>query len=596
MGSFMLAGMTLLASLMASQNTRATAPTVEGTLTTPGGAPVKEALVVVYPGVLGRGEAPGTARTDKQGRFRVTVELAGEYSVFVDAQGFAPTSGIRARTGVPLAVKLQKGRTLEGTVRDAVTGRPIRGARVAARGSALFLATHPRVGRREAMTDAKGRYQLEQLSAHVDAVYATAKGYATAGAPVSPTAARADLMLQAGAWLSGTVRSARGAGLKGAVVTVQAFHAPASEGSFGREETDAKGRFEIVGLEPGIFHVAAYHPGFAPAFAQPVRVDGPVSIDLTLKDAATAIGRLVDGDGKPAGGTIWMEAVEGGFPLPGDVLRAVAGPDGRFRLRDLPPGTHRAGVSARGYAQKSIEFETRERSETDLGDVSLETGSVIRGRLRDAKGSPVAGARIQAVPADSQGGFAMDVTDGAGGFLLAGLEEGWYQLWAAVGGAHRASREQHTGGEPIEWALESTGALAGEVVDASGQPVNWFHVVARPVGGGPMGWLSPRSTGSRAFRIEDVLPGRYALQVSASEYADAVVSDVAVTAERTTEVGRIRLGPAGIVRGTVVMPRASQFRERRSRSGRSVTTNIRASPTVRPRRIRLRRDRSKSAA
>ncbi len=37
-------------------------------------------------------------------------------------------------------------------------------------------------------------------------------------------------------------------------------------GGIGREATDARGRFEIVGLEPGVFHVAACLPGFAPAF------------------------------------------------------------------------------------------------------------------------------------------------------------------------------------------------------------------------------------------------------------------------------------------------------------------------------------------
>jgi protocatechuate 3,4-dioxygenase beta subunit len=548
----MVAALALVGGLMASENPRATAHTVEGTVTSPGGAPIKEALVVVYPEMLARGEVPVTGSTDEEGRFRVTVGHGGEYFVSVDAQGFAPTSGIRARTGVRQPVKLENGRTLEGTVRDGVTGRPIRGARVAVRGSGLFLATDPRVGRREAVTDARGRYRLEQVPARADAIYATAKGYASSGAPVSRTATRADLMLQAGVWLSGTIRSARGPGVKGAVVTARDFESPAPEGGFGREETDAKGRFEIVGLASGLFHVTAYHPGFAPAFAPPVRVDGPVSIDLTLKDATTASGRLVDGDGNPAAGTIWMEQVEGGFFLPGDVLRAAAGPDGRFRLRDLPPGTHRASVSARGHTQKSIEFQTREGAETDLGDISLESGSVIRGQLRDAKGSPVVGGRVQAMSVDGRSGVVADVTDSKGAFLLAGLGEGRYRLWAMVGGAHRGSREVDTGGEPIEWALESTGAVAGEVVDGSGQPVDSFHVAARLVGEGPAGWLSPSSTGSGAFRIEDVLPGRYALKVSASDHADAVVSDVVVTAERTTEVGRIRLGPTGNVRGTVV--------------------------------------------
>ncbi len=533
----MVAALTLAGVLLASESLRATAHTVEGTVTSPSGTAVKDALVLVYPPIMERGETPGTASTDKEGRFRVTVQRPGEYLVSVDAQG----------------VRLGKGRTIEGTVRDGVTGRPIRGALVAVPGSGLLPATDPRVGRREAVADALGRYRLEQVPARAYAVYATAKGYARVRAPLSAAATRADLMLQAGVWLSGTVRSARGAAAKGAIVTASAFESHASEGGFGREETDAKGRFEIVGLEPGLFHVAAYHPGFAPASAQLVRVDAPVSIDFTLKDATTAAGRLVDGDGNPVAGTILMDEVEGGFlSLLGDSLRATAGPDGRFRLRDLPPGTHRATASARGQGRKSIEFHTREGAETELGDLSLESGSVIRGRLRDAQGSPVAGARIQATPAGGQGGFAVDVTDSQGAFFLAGLGEGRYRLWVAVGGAHRGSREVDTGGEPVEWTLESTGAIAGEVVDAAGQPVDPFRVEARLVGENPSGGPSPSSTGSGAFRMEDVLPGSYALRVSASDQADAVVSDVVVTAERTTQVGRIRLGRAGIVRGAVV--------------------------------------------
>jgi protocatechuate 3,4-dioxygenase beta subunit len=544
--------MTLAAALLAPLPARAAVPTVEGTVSAPGGVPAADALVVVYPGILGRGEEPVTARTDARGRFRVTVASTGEYSFAVDARGFAPTSSIRARTGASVAVTLEEGLTLHGTVRDARNGKPIAGARVRARGSAFFATADPRVGQREATTDGNGRYRLEQLPAEAGAIYAVAKGYASASATVSPTAEVADVLLGPGVWLSGTVRSPGGDGLEGTVVTAIAVHSPGTVGGYGQETTGPGGRFEIVGLERGVFHVAAYHAGFAPAFAPPVRVDGPATLDLTLRDAASVVGRLIDADGHPVRGTISVEQIEGGFPLPRDAPRAVGGPDGRFRLRDLPPGTHRAGISARGYADKSIPVQAREGAETDVGDVTLATGSVVRGRLRDAKGSPVPGARIHADPAGHHGAFAMDVTDIDGAFLLAGLGEGRYRLSATVGAAHRGGLEVEAGGEPVEWILAPAGAIVGEVVDASGRPVDSFHVTARPVGGDATSPFAPRSTASGAFRIEDVVPGRYALLVTSSEHADEVVSDVDVTADRTTDVGRIRLGPAGIVRGTVV--------------------------------------------
>src|SRR5258708_851781 len=219
----MMGGVVLVGGRLTSECRVATACVVEGTVTSPGGTPVKEALVLVYPPIMGRGEAPGTASTDNEGRFRLTLEHPGEHLVSVDAQGFAPSSGIRARPGVPLAVRLEKGRTIEGLVRDGVTGRPIGGALVTSPGFRLLPATPPRAGRREAVTNASGRYRLEQVPTRAAVIYAAAKGYTRGPAPLSLTATRADLTLQAGVWLSGTGRSTRGAAVKGAVVTAIGF-------------------------------------------------------------------------------------------------------------------------------------------------------------------------------------------------------------------------------------------------------------------------------------------------------------------------------------------------------------------------------------
>jgi protocatechuate 3,4-dioxygenase beta subunit len=404
------------------------------------------------------------------------------------------------------------------------------------------------------VADANGNYRLKDLPEEVTSVYATAKGYATNLGTVSARATRVDFDLPRGACLSGTVRTAKGVAVKGAVVSATALESTSPVGKHGREETDDLGRYEIVGLTPGLFYVAAHHPGFAPAFTRPVRVHETSSVDLVLTSATAAVGRLVDGGGKPVAGTIVLDEVEGGFPsLLGDALVTSAGSDGRFRLRDLPPGHHRATVLARGHTQTPLDLETREGPEADLGDIALTRGLAIRGRIRDPKGDPIVGARVEVVSIDGRGGYATALTDGEGTFAVDGFGEGRCRLSLTARGVSRAVREVSAPSEPIDWLLEPTGAVTGEVVDDSGRAVDSFHVTARSVGDVGQSWASLHAKGrGGTFRIDGVPPGRYVLRVGTPDLADAVVSDVLVEGERTAEAGRIRLGPAGRVRGTVV--------------------------------------------
>jgi hypothetical protein len=226
-------------------------------------------------------------------------------------------------------------------------------------------------------------YRLEQLPEGAFVVYAAARTYTRESATVSPAATRADLTLHAGAWLSGTVRSARGASLKGAVVSATALDAH-SAGGFARKSTDAKNRFEIVNLEPGLFQVAASQPGFTPTFAPTVRTSGSTSIELVLEEATATIGRLVDDDNHPIAGKIFMDRLKNGFPnLLGDILQAMPAPTGASGCGP-PAGTHwprsRSGRVDRvrlPRAEADLETSSRHR----LGDPR-------RPMLRRARGSP----------------------------------------------------------------------------------------------------------------------------------------------------------------------------------------------------------------
>src|SRR6185436_12494093 len=110
----------------------APSPVLEGTVKGPDGKPVEKALVLVHPQSAPFADAPLTARTDASGRFRLALPRAEPSTVRVQATGLAPRTLPRVRPGVPLAVTLERGRTIEGTVVDSA-GAPIAGARVEAR-------------------------------------------------------------------------------------------------------------------------------------------------------------------------------------------------------------------------------------------------------------------------------------------------------------------------------------------------------------------------------------------------------------------------------------------------------------------------------
>lgn len=81
-----------------------------------------------------------------------------------------------------------------------------------------------------------------------------------------------------------------------------------------------------------------------------------------------------------------------GFTLAGTTTEA----DGRFELEALAPGPVRLVVHASGFAPHARDRAGRFdcRVDLDLGDVRLEPGLALRGRVVDPRGEPVAGASV----------------------------------------------------------------------------------------------------------------------------------------------------------------------------------------------------------
>ena len=534
-------------------------PAFEGTVTGPEGRPVANAAVVVTsPADLS--DPPIVARSDAEGRFRVTARRRGPHTVRVEAAGLAARTVEKARPGTPLRVALAKGGTIEGVVKDAASGEPVAGARVEAREDTRLVGAvtwDASLGVVQAVTDAKGAFRLEGLPRGPHTVSASLRGAGRASRAGVTPGQRAELLLVAGPAIVGRVLLPDGKPAIRAAVRAEAEVAffPVRVAT-----TDATGRYELAGLAAGGYRVIAAHEDAALGMIGGIRVErGDVEVDVSLMPPSRVSGRLVDGGGQPVAGTVVLSEIDG-MASPrtvGALVRAQAGADGRFTLERVPAGSHGARVTARGLAPRHVALDVPARAGTvDIGDVALESGLQLRGRVRDKAGAAIADATVRAFPDGPRGaaGALEGVTDADGGFVLGGATGGTYQLSVYAPGYTRFSEAVDAPRDGLEVVLTAAGSITGTVVDAAGRAVETFEVLALP-GEGVRQMPRRRSFTDEGGRFTlDEIPGAgtYSVQVSARDSGRQVVRGVKVTDGQVTDVGRITLAAAGTVRGVVV--------------------------------------------
>ncbi len=163
--------------------------------------------------------------------------------------------------------------------------------------------------------------------------------------------------------------------------------------------TDAEGRYAISGWSEkqvdDDLHAEA--EGFARASAKP---GDRATVDFALGAADVVVGRVVDAKGGPierayvATVPIGPDAGGEGTDLSRTTRTDAAG---RFRLTSLSRTMpHAVVVTSPGHGRTLADFRPRPEGpgEIDLGDVVLVAGLRIEGRVLDADGGPVPGARL----------------------------------------------------------------------------------------------------------------------------------------------------------------------------------------------------------
>jgi len=207
--------------------------------------------------------------------------------------------------------------------------------------------------------------------------------------------------------------------------------------------TDAEGRYGLELPGPGTYHFSVGpDTTFQVRFLETVAAAGQATLDFALPGCAIA-GRVELPDGTPAARHPLM-LVREGAPVDsrtfGDLHSGGADADGSFRFEGIQPGRYllRAGgwgLDSGGMGARVLaDLEVREGAPLEDLVVVVDEEAVVGGRVLDATGAPVSGARLDVFDADDSQLFVWreHLSDHAGAFRLLGVGAGAVTLRATA--------------------------------------------------------------------------------------------------------------------------------------------------------------------
>ncbi len=454
------------------------------------------------------GQNATNATLDDAARFEFdgVPEAAGLFLQSWNPQAKSDPFAVRAGETVRVDLDTRARRGFAGIVVDG-EGNPLSGVRVRAlvqnnlAQEIRNAASNPAWG--GAVTDAEGRFTLDppewqrQNSGKQPwTLFATMRGYRNGivsdlALPDGDLSHEIRVELSKGGTVSGRVEFAGGGGAPGIYVNVtpqtEKDAAPETRSAL-NAYTDFDGRFEVEGLEEGVYIATAFH---AVARAENVKVEaGAKSVKLVLVEKACIEGIVVDDTGKP----VPQFQISALVPTPSGEMRHGGGASGggRFRIAYLEPGSYAVEVSP-GTQPGEPRFEVTRSPPVATGTndlvIRVGPGLTIQGRITGPDGGGVAGADVIALPAarplsprerqQAQSARRPHVrADSNGEFRLKGLDAEEVELLVIATGYEPATRMARPGPDRLKIELSSGETIEGRLLLPDRSPVasQWINL------------------------------------------------------------------------------------------------------------------------
>ena len=216
---------------------------------------------------------------------------------------------------------------------------------------------------------------------------------------------------------------------------------PTTEGPSADGDTDADGRYTLIGLPSGTYKVRAegHDQGYVRTFypdqfdrgnadyitvADSEAIEG---IDFDLELGATLTGRVTDAD---TGLPIADLGLRARPPRGNELSWAGTNTNGRYILKGLPGGLLvEVKIEGEGYVQARAQILIGDAGVTQSADFTLTRGTTISGRVFDVDtGLPIANVDVDADNTSRSGPNSYARTDALGNYTLRGVAPGTYRI------------------------------------------------------------------------------------------------------------------------------------------------------------------------
>jgi uncharacterized GH25 family protein len=301
-----------------------------------------------------------------------------------------------------------------------------------------------------------------------------------------------------------------------------------------QSRTDTDGHYQIGLDTAGTYSVIASSlGGMFGGGRSVVRVEVPDQpnpvVDITLKSAGVS-GHVMNVEGKPVSGAI-VTLTTTGAPAASEGRRlggldAQSEPDGSFLIDGVTQGTYGVTAAASGYRNANAPPVTiANDNDVATGDIHLEPGRTVRGRVVDQNGNGIAGAMvlIASSGASPSGRDGLSATSDVNGtFVITAPADGPIDLTAVADGfpPARGVSVQPEDGVDVVLHAPRPGHVRVTVVDSGGRPVTeakvTCHAVPDFLGAGYAAYLehTPSTGGDGVTTVTSLAPGSYELNVS----------------------------------------------------------------------------------